>query len=75
MRNRPVAPDVVVFGEVGLAGEVRSTSQAALRVREAVQLGFKRCVMPDGNLAAGDVPKELVITGVRSVGDALDALL
>jgi DNA repair protein RadA/Sms len=75
LRNRPVAPDVVVFGEVGLAGEVRSTSQAALRVREAVQLGFKRCVMPDGNLAAGDVPKELVITGVRSVGDALDALL
>jgi DNA repair protein RadA/Sms len=75
LRNRPVAPDVVVFGEVGLAGEVRSTSQAALRVREAVQLGFKRCVMPDGNLAPGDAPKELVITGVRSVGDALDALL
>jgi DNA repair protein RadA/Sms len=75
LRNRPVAPDVVVFGEVGLAGEVRSTSQAALRVREAVQLGFKRCVMPDGNLAPGDVPKELVITGVRSVADALDALL
>jgi DNA repair protein RadA/Sms len=51
LRNRPVAPDVVVFGEVGLAGEVRSTSQAGLRVREALQLGFKRCVMPDGNLA------------------------
>ena len=75
LRNRPVAPDVVVFGEVGLAGEVRSTSQAGLRVREAVQLGFKRCVMPDGNLAPGDVPKELVITGVRSVAEALDALL
>jgi DNA repair protein RadA/Sms len=75
LRNRPVAPDVVVFGEVGLAGEVRSTSQAGLRVREAVQLGFKRCVMPEGNLAPGDAPKELVITGVRSVGEALDALL
>jgi len=75
LRNKPVAPDVVVFGEVGLAGEVRSTSQAGLRVREAVQLGFKRCVMPDGNLAPGDVPKELIVTGVRSVGEALDALL
>jgi DNA repair protein RadA/Sms len=75
LRNRPIAPDVVVFGEVGLAGEVRSTSQAGLRVREAVQLGFRRCVMPDGNLAPGDVPKELVITGVRSVSEALDALL
>jgi DNA repair protein RadA/Sms len=75
LRNKPVAPDVVVFGEVGLAGEVRSTSQAGLRVREAVQLGFKRCVMPDGNLAPGDVPRELKVTGVRSVGEALDALL
>jgi DNA repair protein RadA/Sms len=75
LRNKPVAPDVVVFGEVGLAGEVRSTSQAGLRVREAVQLGFKRCVMPDGNLAPGDVPRELEVTGVRSVGEALDALL
>jgi DNA repair protein RadA/Sms len=75
LRNRPIAPDMVVFGEVGLAGEVRSTSQAGLRVREAVQLGFRRCVMPDGNLSPGDVPKELVITGVRSVSEALDALL
>ena len=75
LRNKPVASDVVVFGEVGLAGEVRSTSQAALRVREAVQLGFKRCVLPDGNLAPADVPKELAVTGVRSVGEALDALL
>jgi DNA repair protein RadA/Sms len=75
VRNRPVAPDVVVFGEVGLAGEVRSTSQAGLRVREAVQLGFTRCVMPEGNLAPGDIPKELAITGVRSVSEALDALL
>ena len=75
LRNRPVAPDVVMFGEVGLAGEVRSTSQAGLRVREAVQLGFKRCVMPEGNLAPGDIPKELAITGVRSVSEALDALL
>jgi len=38
-----------VFGEVGLAGEVRGTTQAALRVREAAQMGFTRCVLPPGS--------------------------
>jgi len=75
LRNRPVAPDVVVFGEVGLAGEVRATTQAALRVREAAQLGFTRCVIPEGSLAPPDVPPGLEIVGVRTVGEALDALI
>jgi DNA repair protein RadA/Sms len=75
LRNRPVPPDVVVFGEVGLAGEVRATSQAALRVREAAQLGFTRCVVPDGNISAPDVPAGMTIVGVRTVADALEALL
>ena len=75
LRNRPIPPDVVVFGEVGLAGEVRATTQAALRVREAAQLGFKRCVTPDNNLAASDVAAGMEIVGVRTVGEALDALL
>jgi DNA repair protein RadA/Sms len=75
LRNRPVPPDVVVFGEIGLAGEVRATTQAALRAREASQLGFKRCVMPDRSLAPADTPDGLQIVGVRTVGEALDALL
>ena len=74
LRNKPIRPDLVVFGEVGLAGEVRATSQAALRVREAAQLGFTRCVMPDGNLAPSDMPPGLSIVGVRTVAEALDAL-
>ncbi len=75
MRNRVIASDVVVFGEVGLAGEVRSTTQAALRVREAAQLGFKRCVLPHGNLAAKDVPAGMVVTGVKTVAEAIDELM
>jgi len=75
LRNKPIAPDLVVFGEVGLAGEVRTTTQAALRVREAAQLGFTRCVLPQGSLAPGDAPKGLAIVGVRTVAEALDALL
>ena len=75
LRNRPIPADVVVFGEVGLAGEVRATTQAALRVREAAHLGFTRCVLPDGSLAQSDAPKDLEIIGVRTVGEALDALM
>jgi DNA repair protein RadA/Sms len=75
LRNRPVHHDTVVFGEVGLAGEVRATTQAALRVREAVQLGFTRCVLPDGNLPAAEAPRGVEIVGVRTVGEALDALM
>jgi DNA repair protein RadA/Sms len=75
LRNRAIAADAVVFGEIGLAGEVRTTTQAALRVREAAQLGFRRCVMPENSLAPGDTPSGLTIVGVRTVGEALDALM
>lgn len=75
LRNRPIQDNTVIFGEVGLAGEVRGASQAALRVREAHQLGFTRCVVPEGNLASSDVPKGMTIVGVRTVADALDAVM
>jgi DNA repair protein RadA/Sms len=75
LRNKVIAPDAVVFGEVGLAGEVRATSQAALRVREAVQLGFKRCIVPEANASIEDVPNGLTIVGVRTAAEALDALM
>jgi DNA repair protein RadA/Sms len=75
LRNRPVQGDTVVFGEVGLAGEVRTTTQASLRVREAIQLGFTRCVLPEGNVSARDTPPGVSLIGVRTVGEALDALL
>jgi DNA repair protein RadA/Sms len=75
LRNRSVSPDVVVFGEIGLAGEVRTTTLAALRVREAQQLGFRKCVMPDNSLSSAESPAGLEIVGVRTVGEALDALL
>jgi DNA repair protein RadA/Sms len=75
LRNRPIAPQTAVFGEVGLAGEIRATTQAPLRLREAAQLGFTRCVLPDRNVTAADVPAGLEIAGVRTVGEALDALI
>ncbi len=75
LRNRAIPADVVVFGEIGLAGEVRATSHAALRVREARQLGFRTCVMPENSLSPGESPSNLEVIGVRTVGEALDALL
>ena len=78
LRNRPVLAATAVFGEVGLAGEVRGTTQAPLRVREAAQLGFKRCVLPKANLdpadrALADSGCELV--GVGTLGEALEVLI
>ena len=75
LRNRPIRPGTAVFGEVGLAGEVRGISQASLRVREAAQMGFMRCIVPSGNCAKEDIPPGLELVEVRTVSEALDALM
>jgi DNA repair protein RadA/Sms len=75
LRNRTVRAGTAVFGEVGLAGEVRGVSQAALRVREAAQMGFTRCVIPEGNCSPDDVPGGIELVGVRTVSEALDQLI
>jgi DNA repair protein RadA/Sms len=75
VRNRPIRAGTAIFGEVGLAGEVRGISQAALRAREARQMGFTRCVVPEGNLAPADAPDGLELARVRTVSEALDALM
>lgn len=49
-KNKIVPVDVVVFGEVGLSGEVRAVSMAAQRVAEAAKLGFKTCILPKASL-------------------------
>jgi len=77
VRNRALAHTTAVFGEVGLSGEIRGIPQAPLRIREAVQMGFNRIVMPFANVepdsAAQNDGCELV--GVRTLGEALDNLI
>jgi DNA repair protein RadA/Sms len=77
VRNRVIAPTTAMFGEVGLAGEIRGITQAALRVREAAQMGFRRCIMPEANIDPADrtIAGECELVGVRTVGEALDELL
>ncbi|MGE3512149.1 MAG: S16 family serine protease, partial [Vicinamibacterales bacterium] len=74
VRNRPIPPAVAMFGEVGLAGEVRGITQAGLRLREAGQMGFTRCLMPDANIEPGDRGDGCERVGLRTVNEALDAL-
>jgi DNA repair protein RadA/Sms len=70
-----MAPATAVFGEIGLSGEIRGIPQAPLRIREAVQMGFTRVVMPAANLDPGDETTGAELIGVRTVGEALDALI
>ena len=72
-RNRAVDERTAVFGEVGLAGEVRAASHAGLRAREAQAMGFKRWIIPYGNLTGLEYDDGIDVIGVRSVADALDA--
>ena len=74
VRNRPIKPSTAVFGEVGLACEVRGTSQSSLRVREASQMGFTRCVVPEGNVAPAD-SAGCEVVGVKTVSEALEQLI
>ena len=75
LRNRAIRTGTAVFGEVGLAGEIRGTTQASLRIREAAQMGFTRIVVPEGNAARDDVPAGCEIVPVKNVGEALDQLM
>ena len=75
LRNRPIRPGTAVFGEVGLAGEIRGTTQAALRLREAAQMGFTRVVVPEGNVARDEAPAGCELVSVKNVGEALDQLM
>jgi DNA repair protein RadA/Sms len=76
VRNRPIPATTAMFGEVGLAGEVRGITQAPLRIREAEQLGFRRCIMPEANIDPSDrTGGACELMGVRTVGEAMDALL
>ena len=73
LRNRPLPPHTAMFGEVGLGGEVRGAGQAALRVREAAQMGFTRCILPARNVP--DETEGIQLIGVRTLEEALERIM
>ncbi len=66
-RNRAIDPYTVLLGELGLSGEVRPVPQAHPRLREAAAMGFKRCVLPAGNLPLVTPVDRLETTPIRNV--------
>lgn len=74
-KNKPVAEDTIIFGEVGLSGEIRAVTMPEQRVAEARKLGFKTCIIPEVSLrSVGKVPGIEVI-GVKSVNQAINYLV
>ena len=73
LKSNPVREDVIVFGEIGLAGEVRAVSSAAARVSEAARLGFKKCILPYYSMRGiKSPPSEIELAAVREVRRAFD---
>ena len=71
-RNRPLDESMVVFGEVGLSGEVRGVSAAEQRVREAVKMGFQTCIMPKTNAEHLKSIEGIKVVGVSNISQALE---
>jgi DNA repair protein RadA/Sms len=74
-RDQPTRPYDVVFGEIGLTGEVRGVSRIDQRVKEAEKLGFRRVIMPEKSLKGWTHPPGMEIIGVNTVSEALKAAL
>jgi len=73
VKNKPIAADTVVVGEVGLGGEIRSVGQISNRIKEAERLGFKQMMIPKRNLTTASPGIELI--GVTSVHEAIQLLV
>ncbi len=72
LKNRPLPQDLIVFGEIGLAGEVRPVPSGQERLREAVKHGFKRAIVPKANAPKNGV-EGMEIIAVEQLRDALSS--
>ena len=70
-RNRPIDEKTIVFGEVGLSGEVRAVSMPEQRVAEAKKLGFETCILPEVSLKMVKDVRGIRLIGVKNIGDAV----
>lgn len=70
-KNRPIEEGTIIFGEVGLSGEVRAVSMPEQRVAEAKKLGFKTCIMPSVSTESVKNIQGIKIIGVKNINDAI----
>ncbi|MBI5301537.1 MAG: DNA repair protein RadA [Chloroflexi bacterium] len=74
-RNQPVAEDLVIIGEVGLSGELRTVAHAQRRLTEAARLGFKRALVPQLLTKIKDKPDGIELLGARTLTQAMELAL
>lgn len=73
-KNTPLSEDTIIFGEVGLVGEVRGVSQAEQRILEAEKMGFHICILPKANIETIRIKTDMKLIGIANVREALDLL-
>ena len=73
-KNQSISPGTIVFGEVGLSGEVRAVSMPEQRVAEARKLGFKTCIMPQVSKDMLKKVEGIEVIGVKSVNQAMNLI-
>jgi DNA repair protein RadA/Sms len=75
--NRIVPSDCIVLGEVGLGGEVRGVSRVETRLKEAIHMGFKKCILPKKNLKglSASIGEKIQLVGVELVDQAIQSAL
>ncbi len=74
-RDQPIADDLVVIGEVGMTGEIRSVSHLNQRLGEAARLGFKKCMIPRSSSEKLEIPDGMTVYHVRNVREAIEAAM
>lgn len=77
LKDYSLRDDVLAFGEIGLAGEIRGVSHCEQRIKEAARLGINRCVIPKSNLKniSAALKNEIEIKGVRTIREAFEAII
>lgn len=77
LKDYALRDDVLAFGEIGLAGEIRGVSHCEQRIKEAARLGFTRCVIPKSNCKniSASLKNEIEIRGVRTIREAFEAII
>jgi DNA repair protein RadA/Sms len=73
-RGRPLPGDMIIFGEVGLAGEIRPVQGGEDRMQEAAKHGFRRALVPEANRPRKSVKMDLEVLGVSRLAQALEVL-
>ena len=77
LKDYALRDDVLAFGEIGLAGEIRGVSHCEQRIKEASRLGFSRCIIPKSNLKnlSASIKKDIEIIGVKTIREAFEAII